>query len=114
MPWDEVIRLCLSLKVVPVFCAPARDGLRQAMIESYNGWWQSKVWSRFQHHDLVDLQGHSQRYVAALRESSERRGDRGRPGSPGLPCWLEAQTEEAAEWAGGLSAAKQWQQPRCS
>ncbi len=69
----RVIRLCLSLKVVPVFVPPRATGF-QAMIESYNGWWQSKVWSRFQHHDLVDLQGHSQRYVAAL--SSERRGSR--------------------------------------
>ncbi len=70
----RVIRLCLSLKVVPVFVPPRATGF-QAMIESYNGWWQSKVWSRFQHHDLVDLQGHSQRYVAALR-SSARRGSR--------------------------------------
>jgi len=62
----RVIRLCLSLKVVPVLVPPRETGF-QAMIESYNGWWQSKVWSRFQHHDLADLQGHSQRYVAALR-----------------------------------------------
>jgi len=36
------------------------------MIESYNGWWQAKVWSRFQHRDLADLQGRSTRYVQAL------------------------------------------------
>jgi hypothetical protein len=68
----RVIRLCLSLKVVPVFVPPRETGF-QAMIESYNGWWQSKVWSRFQHHDLVDLQGHSQRYVAALRKQRAAR-----------------------------------------
>ncbi len=68
----RVIRLCLSLKVVPVFVPPRATGF-QAMIESYNGWWQSKVWSRFQHHDLVDLQGHSQRYVAALRKQRAAR-----------------------------------------
>jgi putative transposase len=61
----RVIRLCLSLGVVPVLVPPRETGF-QAMIESYNGWWQAKVWSRFQHQDLQDLQGHSQRYVAAL------------------------------------------------
>jgi putative transposase len=61
----RVIRLCLSLGVVPVL-VPQRETGFQAMIESYNGWWQTKVWARFQHQDLEDLQGHSQRYVAAL------------------------------------------------
>jgi putative transposase len=63
----RVIRLCLSLGVVPVLVPPRETGF-QAMIESYNGWWQTKVWSRFQHDNLGDLQGHSQRYVAALRQ----------------------------------------------
>ena len=70
----RVLRLCLSLGVVPVLVPPRETGF-QAMIESYNGWWQTKVWSRFQHQTLVDLQGHSQKYVAALRHS-ERRGSR--------------------------------------
>jgi hypothetical protein len=61
----RVIRLCLSLGVAPVLVPPRETGF-QAMIESYNGWWQAKVWSRFQHQDLEDLQGHSTRYVAAL------------------------------------------------
>jgi len=61
----RVIRVCLSLGVVPVFVPPRETGF-QAMIESYNGWWQAKVWSRFQHHDLPDLQGHSDKYVEAL------------------------------------------------
>ena len=56
----RVLRLCLSLGVVPVLVPPRETGF-QAMIESYNGWWQTKVWSRFRHADLVDLQGHSQR-----------------------------------------------------
>jgi putative transposase len=63
----RIIRMCLSLDVVPVFVPPREMGF-QAMIESYNGWWQTKVWSRFQHADLEDLQGHSQRYVQALRK----------------------------------------------
>ncbi len=61
----RIIRMCLSLEVVPVFVPPRETGF-QAMIESYNGWWQAKVWSRFQHRDLEDLCGHSYKYVAAL------------------------------------------------
>lgn len=61
----RVIRLCLSLAVVPVFVPPRETGF-QAMIEGYNGWWQAKVWSRFRHKDLADLRGHSDKYVAAL------------------------------------------------
>jgi hypothetical protein len=63
----RVIRLCLSLGIVPVLVPPRETGF-QAMIESYNGWWQAKVWSRFEHKDLEDLQGHSSKYVAALRK----------------------------------------------
>jgi hypothetical protein len=61
----RALRLCLSLGVVPVLVPPRETGF-QAMIESYNGWWQAKVWSRFQHQDLADLRGHSRRYVTAL------------------------------------------------
>jgi hypothetical protein len=68
----RVLRLCLSLAVVPVLVPPRETGF-QAMIESYNGWWQAKVWSRFQHQDLPDLQGHSQKYVAALRKQRAAR-----------------------------------------
>jgi putative transposase len=68
----RVLRLCLSLGVVPVLVPPRETGF-QAMIESYNGWWQTKVWSRFGHQDLEDLQGHSQRYVAALRQQRAAR-----------------------------------------
>lgn len=68
----RVIRLCLSLDVVPVFVPPRETGF-QAMIESYNGWWQAKVWSRFQHANLREVQGHSQKYVAALRKQRAAR-----------------------------------------
>jgi hypothetical protein len=63
----RIIRLCLSLDVVPVFVPPRETGF-QAMIESYNGWWQARVWSRFQHPDLAGLQERSRRYVRALRD----------------------------------------------
>jgi hypothetical protein len=63
----RVLRLCLSLGVVPVLVPPREMGF-QAMIESYNGWWQSKVWSRWQHAVLEDLQQRSGRHVGALRQ----------------------------------------------
>ena len=62
----RVMRLCLSLGVVPVFVPPREPGF-QAMIEGYNGQWQAKVWARFTHGSLADVQGRSSRYVAALR-----------------------------------------------
>jgi hypothetical protein len=62
----RVIRACLSLKVVPVFVPPQEMGF-QAAIESYNGWWQAKVWARFQHPSVEGLCERSGRHVAALR-----------------------------------------------
>jgi putative transposase len=62
----RVSRLCLSLGVIPVFVVPREFGFQSA-IENYNGTWQAKVWARFEHGSLLDLQGHSQRYVTALR-----------------------------------------------
>jgi hypothetical protein len=61
----RVSRLCLSLGVVPVFVVPHEFGF-QSMVENYNGTWQAKVWARFAHGSLPDLQGRSQRYVSAL------------------------------------------------
>jgi hypothetical protein len=61
-----VSRLCLSLGVVPVFVVLREFGF-QATVEGYNGTWQAKVWSRFHHGSLPDLQGQSRRYVTALR-----------------------------------------------
>jgi putative transposase len=63
----RVIRACLSLGVVPVFVPPQEMGF-QAAIESYNGWWQAKVWARFAHASLGDLQQRSGRHVVALRQ----------------------------------------------
>ena len=101
----RVIRVCLSLGVVPVFVPPRETGF-QAMIESYNGWWQAKVWSRFQHADLEDLQGRSQRYVAGLAEAAGGAAG-GSSGPSGVPRGLEAGPEETAAWPAGLPAAQQ-------
>jgi hypothetical protein len=68
----RVIRLCLSLGVVPVFVPPREVGF-QAMIESYNGWWQARVWARFQHPDLEHLLDRSHKHVQALRRQRAAR-----------------------------------------
>jgi hypothetical protein len=64
-------RICLSLGVVPVFAPPRETGF-QAAIESFNGLWQAKVWQRFHHDDLGQLQERSSRYTQAhhLRNSA--------------------------------------------
>lgn len=61
-----VIRMCLSLKVVPVF-APVRELGRQNAIESFNGRWQVKVWSSFHHDSLAALQAQSAKSGEASR-----------------------------------------------
>ncbi len=68
----RVVRLCLSLGVTPVFAPPREPGLQNA-VESYNGRWQAKVWNRFEHADLPELQERSLAYVAASRKRHARR-----------------------------------------
>lgn len=71
---SQVMRLCLSLEVVPVFVPPAEKGF-QAAIEGYNGNWQAKVWARFTHESLSALQSASERYVNAHRQRTRQRRD---------------------------------------
>lgn len=68
----SVMRLCLSLQVVPVF-APVQETGFQAAIESFNGRWQAKVWTRFQHESLAALQGQSAKYLVAARQRGAAR-----------------------------------------
>ena len=68
----RVMRLCLSLEVVPVFVPPRETGF-QASIESYNGRWQAKVWARFEHPSLAALQTQSGNYVTANRRRTRPR-----------------------------------------
>jgi hypothetical protein len=82
----RVSRLCLGLGVVPVFVPPAEMGF-QAMIESYNGWWQARVWSRFQHPDLAALQQRSLRHVQALRRHRAARVEAAPPRRPFPTGW---------------------------
>lgn len=68
----RVIRFCLSLNVTPVFVPPRETGF-QAAIESFNARWQAKVWARFHHDSLAELQARSLRYIAAHRQRSAAR-----------------------------------------
>lgn len=70
--FGRVTRLCLQLDVKVVFAPPRETGF-QAAIESYNGRWQSKVWSRFTHRGLPDLTKRSDRYVQASHQRSVSR-----------------------------------------
>lgn len=82
----RVMRLCLSLEVVPVFAPPRETGF-QAAIESYNGRWQAKVWVRFQYESLAALQAQSAQYVAASRTRSSVRIDGAPPRRPFPEGW---------------------------
>jgi putative transposase len=71
----RVSRICLHLGIVPVFAPPREPGF-QAAVESYNGRWQAKVWSRFRHNSMNDLCHRSDVYVAALRRRAALRLER--------------------------------------
>jgi hypothetical protein len=77
----QVMRTCLLLGVTPVFAPPREPGF-QAAVESLNGRWQSKVWSRFERDTIIELLDHSERYVAAARRRNAMRIERAPPRSP--------------------------------
>lgn len=83
----RVVRLCLSLEVVPVFTPPRETGF-QAAIESYNGRWQAKVWARFQYESLEALQIQSAKYVAASRARARVRIEGAPPRRPFPEGWV--------------------------
>lgn len=61
----RVVRLCLQLKITPVFAPPREHGL-QNLVESFNDLWQEKVWQRFEFPHRAALAACSDRFVAAL------------------------------------------------
>jgi hypothetical protein len=81
-----VIRLCLSLGVVPVFAVPHEMGI-QAAIESLNGRWQANVWARVQHPSLDALQAQSAKYVLASRQRAAARIEAAPPRRPFPALW---------------------------
>lgn len=65
--FGRVTRMCLSLKVTPVFAPPLSRGF-QADIEAFNRRWQDAVWSRFTFRDRETLMAQSIRFVTAHRQ----------------------------------------------
>jgi len=65
--FGRVIRMCLSLHVIPVFAPTLCRGF-QADIEAFNRRWQEAVWSRFTFRDRAALMVQSNRFVTAHRQ----------------------------------------------
>jgi hypothetical protein len=91
----RVVRLCLSLKVLPVF-TPARETGFMAAIESFNARWQAKVWQRFYHPAFADLCAQSDRYVAACRRQRVVRQESAPPRRSFPARWSEDKQESPA------------------
>ena len=68
----RVSRLCLALRVIPVF-APPREPAFQNSIEGFNGLWQTKVWQRHHCRNVAALEYVSTRYIAAHRAKTAAR-----------------------------------------
>lgn len=70
----QVIRVCLSLEVTPIF-APPREHGPQNLNESFNHLWQQKVWQRFHHASAAAFQTTSDRFVDAYQQRRAARDD---------------------------------------
>lgn len=70
----RVSRLCLQLKVIPVFVPPLEHGM-QNTIESFNALWQAKVWLRYRVKNFFELTARSERYIAAHRARTQAMAD---------------------------------------
>jgi hypothetical protein len=84
--FGRVTRTCLQLGVTPVFAPPRETGF-QAAIESYNGRWQARVWSRFRHTGLSDVCACSGRFVQAYRQRTAARREAAPPRRPFPAAW---------------------------
>jgi hypothetical protein len=62
----KVIRLCLSLKVIPVFVTPYEQGF-QGKIERFNREIQEKFWRRKRFRNLNEIKKYLEQYVLAHR-----------------------------------------------
>jgi transposase len=82
----RVSRLCLALEVVPVFVPPRATGF-QAAIESFNGWWQLRVWARCRPATLALVADRSARYVRAWRQQRAVRIEAAPPRRPFPEGW---------------------------
>lgn len=68
----RVSRLCLALRVVPVF-APSREPGFQNAIEGFNALWQSKDWQRHHCPNMAALESVSARYIVHRAKTATRR-----------------------------------------
>ena len=68
----RVSRLCLALRVIPVFAPPREPGFQNS-IEGFNGLWQTKVWQRHHCRNLTALESVSTRYITAHRAKTATR-----------------------------------------
>jgi hypothetical protein len=82
----RVIRLCLGLRIVPVFAPPREPGFQNG-VENLNGRWQEKVWGRFDHQSLAGLCARSVRYVTASRQRAAGRHEQIPPRTPFPVGW---------------------------
>ena len=82
----RVTRLCLSLKLIPVFTPPQETGF-QAAIENFNGRWQGKVWFRFPHASRRALQSRSGKFITASRRRCAARIENAPPRRPFPKDW---------------------------
>jgi len=82
----RVPRLCLQLGVIPVF-TPLHDPSFQGALESFNGRWQAKVWGRFYHPSLSNLQVRSAAHITAIRQRGTPRAVEAPPRRPFPTPW---------------------------
>jgi hypothetical protein len=81
--FGQVTRFCLALGVSPVFAPQAEHGV-QNLIEHFNGLWQQKVWLRFHHPSLREVQQTSDRFISAWC-ARRVRSTEAAPSRPALP-----------------------------
>ena len=79
----RVSRLCLALRVIPVFAPPREPGF-QNPIEGFNALWQAKVWQRHHCRNVAALESVSTRYIAAHRAKTAARRESA-PSRRGFP-----------------------------
>ena len=77
----RISRLCLALKVIPVFVPPLEHGM-QNTIEGFNALWQAKVWQRHHVVSIPEMQAFSNRYIAAHRARSQPAAETAPPRRP--------------------------------
>ena len=67
--------------------ARVQDPSFQGALESFNGRWQAKVWSRFHHPSLTVLQARSAAHIVALRQRGTTRAVEAPPRRPFPTPW---------------------------